>query len=561
MTNIIQLLKKDFGFYYTLKSVFNDRKARNKFVGGLFGFAVIIFYLYLAQSILLNIYDLFLENGYAKELIVLSQFVFLFLVLVFFTTTIISKFYFSNDIKILLRLPIKPEEIMASRIIFYAVSSLFYGVILSFPIIIKTGLSLEKPIIFYILSVIVLLLISLILINIITLFVVYIMKFINKNIRLKNLLKYGAYILFFGSVIALQFVFQYFTKELNETLLLRTAGNLKNTLLNFFPQIRLGTDVLISENIMTSVLSLFGLFVIALFTTFITISMGKNALVSGILNVNSSKSKKIKLSKSDINNISVLRLIFRKEIKNIFGTAIYLVNKVTFGFIMTIAFSIPIITNNGNNVFEKINGFYDEISKMENGNILLIAGAIMLVTLFTLFSSSGSELTSSTFSREGKNIWIMKVLPISAKDQILGRLLASSVLIMIAVSPLVILLNVFARFNIFIILGSIVTMFITSMFTSALSFIAGILWPYTNWDNPNQAIKGARSLIPSLLLILFTILVVGITVGSIRFDAVVHSNYVFLYPIFWNLLFAILTYVLYKLDLKLYKKYLVRMGN
>ncbi|MFM1534965.1 hypothetical protein ABGF38_07190, partial [Helcococcus ovis] len=110
MTNIIQLLKKDFGFYYTLKSVFNDRKARNKFVGGLFGFAVIIFYLYLAQSILLNIYDLFLENGYAKELIVLSQFVFLFLVLVFFTTTIISKFYFSNDIKILLRLPIKPEE-------------------------------------------------------------------------------------------------------------------------------------------------------------------------------------------------------------------------------------------------------------------------------------------------------------------------------------------------------------------------------------------------------------------------------------------------------------------
>ena len=561
MTNILQLLKKDFGFYYTFKSILKDKKARNKLLGGVFGFAIIIFYLYLAQASLLKVYDVFLLNGLGEELIVLSQFAFLFLILVFFTTTIISKFYYSNDIKILLRLPIKSEEIMTSRIIFYAVSSLFYGILISFPIILKTGLYLNKSIIFYILSVVVLFLISLILINIVTLIVVYVMKFINKSVVLKNMLKYVAYILFFAMVIGIQFAFQFFAKELNESVLLESVGNAKSTLLNIFPQMRLGTNVLMSNNILTSILSLIGLIVISAVTTFITVTLGKKALVSGILNVNSSKSKKIKLSKSDINNTSTLRLIYRKELKNIFGNAIYLINKVTFGLIMTIAFGIPFLTNSEVNVFQSINDLHNKIALIKNGNILLVTGAIMIVMGFTLFASSGSELTSSTFSREGKNIWLMKVLPISAKDQILGRLLASSTLIMIATSPLVILINFIARFNLYIIIGSLISMFVTSMFASTITLIPGILWPYTNWDNPNQAVKGGRSLIPSIGIILLTIALVIITVVSLGIDSILFSDFVFLYPIFWNMIFAILGYVFYKLDLRLYKKYLVKMGK
>ena len=101
--------------------------------------------------------------------------------------------------------------------------------------------------------------------------------------------------------------------------------------------------------------------------------------------------------------------------------------------------------------------------------------------------------------------------------------------------------------------------FVIAAFLSSLNLNFGILFAYTEWDNPAQAIKGSRSLIPMLVNIgliaglvyaLFKILGSGIEDLS--------ENLIYV-PLIIYAGMAILTFILYIIDKKLLEKHLIKI--
>lgn len=67
------------------------------------------------------------------------------------------------------------------------------------------------------------------------------------------------------------------------------------------------------------------------------------------------------------------------------------------------------------------------------GHIVSIMGAGMII-----FLSGINGVGSTTFSREGKNFWLQRVLPIKVKDQIFGRILAALIIQIIGIIALLV---------------------------------------------------------------------------------------------------------------------------
>ncbi len=125
--------------------------------------------------------------------------------------------------------------------------------------------------------------------------------------------------------------------------------------------------------------------------------------------------------------------LFRRERKRYFSSSLYVVN-TAFGYVMMIAAGVALLVK------------ADALLKMldiQEGSIASVTAAIPFVLGWLV--SMGST-TASSFSMEGKSLWIIKSLPVSARDWLLAKLkvtlmlsipsiFITSTLVMIALKP------------------------------------------------------------------------------------------------------------------------------
>ena len=115
----------------------------------------------------------------------------------------------------------------------------------------------------------------------------------------------------------------------------------------------------------------------------------------------------------------------------------------------------------------------------------LVFGAIAMVVIQGIMNSIGS----TTFSREGKNFWIQRVLPIKAGDQIIGRVLACLVPQIIAIVALLLTLAFVVKLGVIEMLIITLLGLLGSIPMAELGMIVDILRPLLVWDNPQKAMK------------------------------------------------------------------------
>ena len=105
-----------------------------------------------------------------------------------------------------------------------------------------------------------------------------------------------------------------------------------------------------------------------------------------------------------------------------------------------------------------------------------------------VLGSMGNPLSSS-FSREGKHIWLMKSLPISVKDQLLGRMLLGLVFQIIIIAPLFALLVFLMKPPIDLLISLFVGNCLSSVIVGLLGLTVDSIRPKLVWDNPQEAMK------------------------------------------------------------------------
>ena len=493
---LLLLIKKDFYLQFSfIDNIIHPSKSQKPLkerLKSVIGLLVI-----LAYASIINysvVFPAFNSQGVKPEDIVKGTMVAAtFFSIMFTLASSMSNFFFSDDIKILTRLPIKIKDIIAAKIVSMSTTNFIVYIFIAYPAAIKYGLLKNSGILYYLFFIIGSIAIPLIITSIISLVTIFIMQYITKIPNLKNKFQFISLLLGLAFFVFYQMVIPKLSSEENFNIAFDKAKNIFKYLFPF--------DNLFQKSIgliggSVSILSLILLVGLCAVLFYLTSNFMVNPFLKGFQQNRVSPNKKKKVNIAKVKSTSVTFTIAKKEILEIIKTPIYLFNTMFTGVFLIIIFLIGFFNatkedmgaNGG--VLSLISKLHEKIYPFISKDFLLTIVLVFLVGFaLALISGISNDPSATSISREGKNIRLLKSLPINSKDQIKGRIVASTLLKIIAQTPIFIVLMIALGKYFYLMILGLLGFVLASFFISNLGLFFDIRSPKLKWDTPQQAIK------------------------------------------------------------------------
>lgn len=432
------------------------------------------------------VYGTILEQVNNEKIILLLGIAFGAFFMVLSTVTKANGYLFrTKDFDMLMSMPIKPQAIVASKILSLTILNYLTFSFIYIPSLIVYGIFVETTVIFWLLAVLVLLITPLLPISIFS-FLAYIIGHITAKMRHKNILSIILFLIFFVGIMA----FSMASSTVEENPALFADGAFKIAKNMYYPGYMAylglqGDWMMLLEFLAINILPfIIFIYVIGKFYVKINSRLGMKAKSKGF------KVEEIKTSKE----VSAARVIFRKELKRYFSLPMYVVNTIGGPLI------IPIIM---------VLLYFQQSSMFQTANEQDLQLLQLFMIAFAFLGPGISPTTSSSISLEGKQFWIIKSAPVRTKDVFIGKM-AITILITVPFIIIGAFIGLFLyKFDIttliiFIIIGSI-----SAILSSALGLYMNVLKPKFNWDAEIKVVKQSASVLFTILLsfILDTIVV------------------------------------------------------
>lgn len=188
--------------------------------------------------------------------------------------------------------------------------------------------------------------------------------------------------------------------------------------------------------------------------------------------------------------------IFKYDMRIMLRTGIFMFNTIFIIPMLPIIFAVSMMMQ-GEGMTQALRAVV--------GSVGDISGVFYLMII--LFMCGITATTSTTFSREGRGFWIQQVIPVSPKDQLLGRCLASvlinAALFVFCVVPVAIIV----KWSVVYSAALIITGTILTLIPSLMGAIIDIIRPKLDWDDPAKAVKQNLN---SMINFFITIIVAGL---------------------------------------------------
>lgn len=486
MTELKTLIKKDLkSFTYRIFNLrTNDGKGRRKRILNIFLSLVLTIYIIglfgvVALSAITEIART--EAGYMVMIqLFLGMGIFL---LIFYMVAFMSAIFYSNEVKMLMTLPIKRENILFAKalsmgLIFYII----FGIYASFVYIPYANAGFND--VAKILPVIMLVIGSVNFeIAVITIVVSVLMRYLNQFRSTKYIFQVVGFTLLMGFSIGIQFfVNSAVTKNL------AVSGGIEKVA-SWVPQIFF-LKVILEKNIVVSVLVGFVALLLGSGILYIFSKVSTGFVFKAINLENSKDSHKKRIKAGANTKESVAKTLMKRDLLNIVKTPVFLFNVGIGGLILAV-FVIFFLFSSSKTL--GITPSYGVVSELIGSSfsspieeVIFAAAAFFLVGAIVSISSN-TALTS--FTREGKKIWLTQTLPISAKEQVRGRVAASILLQSVNTIPTALIALFLVGFRPMFIIGALVGLGVAMFFIAALAMLVGSFKPKLDWDNPQQAVK------------------------------------------------------------------------
>ena len=403
---------------------------------------------------------------------------------IFSFNVILNELYFTGDIENLLPLPLKPREIVGAKIAsIFCAESLVQLLVIFFSVIgffFALGLSF-KNFLLGILGMITLPMIPIIYCSIISLLIMSFTRFIKNK---ETIRKVGLVF-----VLAVLMLFVYFLGALqNFDLELYIEGfvNGDQTFLHvmrgIFPHINLFIDILVTGSIRSMLLYI----LVNIGFIVVLLGLADVCYFKGVVGLSSKDTESKKSSSNILNNIKVenpTNSYFKKEIFTLFRTSSYFLNCILINFIWPIFVYVICKLKFPDLTLSKLKNL---VTSTDNNTLIII---FMFVIGVSILLPALNSIASSSFSREGKNFYFMKYIPMDYSSQVYVKLLVSFIIAFIGVNVfslifyLVIGLKVSTAF-IFLIIS-----FLAILFICSLGIIIDSINPKLVWDDELNALR------------------------------------------------------------------------
>ena len=403
---------------------------------------------------------------------------------IFSFNVILNELYFTGDIENLLPLPLKPREIVGAKIAsIFCAESLVQLLVIFFSVIgffFALGLSF-KNFLLGILGMITLPMIPIIYCSIIGLLIMSFTRFIKNK---ETIRKVGLVF-----VLAVLMLFVYFLGALqNFDLELYIEGfvNGDQTFLHvmrgILPHINLFIDILVTGSIRSLLLYI----LVNIGFIVVLLGLADVCYFKGVVGLSSKDTESKKSSSNILNNIKVenpTNSYFKKEIFTLFRTSSYFLNCILINFIWPIFVYVICKLKFPDLTLSKLKNL---VTSTDNNTLIII---FMFVIGVSILLPALNSIASSSFSREGKNFYFMKYIPMDYSSQVYVKLLVSFIIAFIGVNVfslifyLVIGLKVSTAF-IFLIIS-----FLAILFICSLGIIIDSINPKLVWDDELNALR------------------------------------------------------------------------
>jgi ABC-2 type transport system permease protein len=449
-------------------------------------------------------------------------------------------FYFSMDVENLLPLPFKPWHIMGAKFAVVLVYEYLTELIFFMPTIIAYGIKSGGGILYYTYGVIIFLLLPIVPLVIASIINMIIMRFTNiaKN-KDRFRLVGGIIAMCFG--VGINIYIQRFAQDVSQADITKMFSEGNNSLVTLatkmFPSTKIAVNSLINTANIQGFINLVLFIVIAVSALMIFIVLGETLYFKGVMGVSETASKRKILSNNELikntTQNSSLKVYILKELKLLFRTPIYFMNCVLMNFLWPVFILIPIFAQKGGaSQFKQITKFLQEGS-----NTGIVVGGFFA---FMIFASSSNAISTTAISREGKNLFVLKYIPMKYKQQLIAKVLSAVVLGATGMIMVIILGVILLKLPLDLVLLMLIVGAIGILFTSFIGIFVDLNFPKLHWDTEQKAVKQNLNVLISMVI---CIALGGITVFMIiKFQLSKWAAFILIV-----LLFTVLDTVLYYL--------------
>ncbi len=277
---------------------------------------------------------------------------------------------------------------------------------------------------------------------------------------------------------------------------------------------------------------------------FIVISLGlyqafKYTVVYFFDNINSKLSEVTIVNKYKDKNVKVRNKLFslyQKELKRYFSSSLYVMNTAVGCILLIIILGAFIIF--GGETIDRVL----EIPQLSD--YLVLYGPLVFGTFCAL-----SCTTNSAISLEGKNLWILKSLPIDVKDIFISKILVNLTILLPTILIGSILLTIITPISL---VGYLILLFTPTMyafFVSGFGLLINLYFPDFNWINEVKVIKQSIAVLVSLAVGML------IALGPLFIKVAINKTlYAFLIGVMVLILTIGLYYILFNQGKKIFKR-------
>ncbi|MGG7079118.1 putative ABC transporter permease subunit [Clostridium sardiniense] len=376
--------------------------------------------------------------------------------------TVLNVFFFSEDIEVLMPMPFKASDIMIGKFAVTLLNMYVYTCIIILPLI-AYGLQANMGVLYYVFAIIIIIVNPILPLMLCLLISLIVMRFTNIS-RHKDMFKTISGVIAIAFIVLINF-FSNRGASATGTIegLLKKSNGLMETMNGIFFTNIFGANALLYSNEGKGIINLVLLIVATLILTFILYYIGDKLYFKSIVGMSETVGKREKIlenNKEYIKEKSPLVTLAIKDVKMIFRTPTFFINCVVMIIYMPAIFFVAFLGNGvslGNEAF---------------GSMVIVGGSV----LFMALTIAGGSAASTCISREGKNLMVLKYIPIDYKTQIKSKILSS-----IMINCIGFLIGVF----ILIYFDAPIMAFIMSLILQALTIVmVSVIGVYMDYSSP-----------------------------------------------------------------------------
>lgn len=456
------------------------------------------------------------QEGLVISLLFLALSTMIFFMAIFLVPAV---YYFSKDSETLLALPLTPEAIVLSKFSLSMVYEFLTIFVISTPIIIGYISIMNPNVLFYLLLVVVLLTIAIVPLAFAGLIIMVIMAFVPffKN---RDFFNYASGFLALTFAIGLNYLMGG-TATLDQNSLIQLLNNGNNSLLGImkiaFPNVPFAISALVNSNILDFVIYL--VITALILVGFVFVS--KLVYFKGVIGVNETSASRKNLNLKAYNKITsskgVIFSYFVKEMKLMIRTPVYLLNNISTVILIPAILLVTLVSGVGAD---------DEVVMLIN-SIDWSSGSILLIITFAGFvvgimMSTMNLITVTSLSREGTNIYYMKLIPMSYVKQIQAKILSGVVVSMVGILFMLVPAWIFFKIQFHLIFFAFIASILGMIFINYLGMIVDLIHPKLIWEQETAAVKNNLNSVFTMLPafgisfgIFFLVQFIPNTIGSV----------------------------------------------